>query len=97
MKRPTQIPHFNSIPPLTLLTASFAVAYSKVGSSSAYTTISGTSFTAHASQVTKGAKKGTEVIIFKRNGRESARAYQCCWGHITNCNRTYIDSYTEVI
>jgi hypothetical protein len=26
-----------------------------------------------------------------------ARSYQCCWGKQTNCNRTYIDSYTPEI
>ncbi len=36
-------------------------------------------------------------MIFKSDGQERARAYECCCGHVTNCNRTHIDMYTEAI
>jgi hypothetical protein len=64
---------------------------------SVYTTAFGTRFTAEARLAKKGQHKGQKVIIFKQNGKEMARAYECCWGHETNCNRTYIDSYSPNI
>lgn len=40
---------------------------------------------------------GRKVILFKRNGAESARAYECCWGHYYNCNRTRFGMYAKVL
>lgn len=54
-------------------------------------------FIAVASRAIKGKNKGEKVIVFKSEGREMARSYPCCWGHTTNCNRTYIDCYTSVL
>ena len=54
-------------------------------------------FIAVASRTTKGRHKGEYVIVFKSEGKEMARSYPCCWGHRTNCNRTYIDCYTSVL
>ncbi|NLY65611.1 MAG: hypothetical protein GX070_11765 [Alcaligenaceae bacterium] len=46
----------------------------------------------------KGLHKGQRVIrYFNSQGSERARAYEDCWGHKTNCNRTYIDCYTKAI
>ncbi len=55
------------------------------------------SFTAEATTGQKGEHSGERVIIFRSNNVEMARAYECCWGHQTNCNKTYIDCYTQVI
>ena len=45
-----------------------------------------------------GKHKGEKVIIFLTDGgEERARSYACCWGHITNCNRTYIDRFSGAI
>jgi hypothetical protein len=54
-------------------------------------------FTAIPTTAQKGTHKGERVIIFASNGAEMARAYECCWGHQTNCNSTYIDCYTMAI
>lgn len=61
-----------------------------------YTTGNQTPFTVSASIVTRGKHKGEPVIKFYSGGREKARSYRCCWNHITNCGRTYIDCYTQV-
>lgn len=61
------------------------------------TTGDGTPFTARAALTTRGVHKGERVIIFRSNGQERARAYECCWGHGTNCNRTHIACYSEAV
>lgn len=73
----------------------FLEAVELIQSNKNYVTSSGKQFTAEAKKTTKGNHKGKITIIFLRNGKESARAYECCWGHITNCNNTYINMYTE--
>lgn len=35
------------------------------------------------------------VIRFLRNGIESARSYECCWGFYYNCNRTRFGMYAK--
>lgn len=62
-----------------------------------YTSGNQTPFTVSASIATRGKHKGEPVIIFRSDGSERARAYKCCWGHVTNCGRTYIDCYTSVL
>jgi hypothetical protein len=37
------------------------------------------------------------VIRFFQNDKEYARAYQCCWGHYYNCNRTRIGMYVRAL
>ena len=59
-----------------------------------YTFGNKTPFTISASIATRGKHKGEPVIIFRSDGSERSRAYKCCWGHDTNCSRTYIDCYT---
>jgi hypothetical protein len=77
----------------------FSSAFKSISAAPArvYKTQAGTPFTAIAKTVTKGSRLHQEVIIFKQDGKEMARAYEKCWGHTVNCNRTYIDSYTPVI
>jgi hypothetical protein len=58
------------------------------------TTGNDTPFTAVAGITTRGQHNGDPVIRFFSEGQERARAYECCWGHKTNCNRTHIDCYT---
>ncbi len=41
------------------------------------------------------AKGNRRVIRYFRNGKEYGRAYECCWRHRTNCNRTWIGLYSE--
>ena len=62
-----------------------------------YTSGNKTPFTILAKVTTKGRHKGKPVLVFFTNGKEKARSYECCWGHVTNCSRTYIDCYTSVI
>ena len=61
------------------------------------TTGNNTPFTAEATYATRGAHRDQQVIVFRSDGQERARAYQCCWGHQTNCNSTHIDCYTQAI
>ena len=79
---------------------SFAEAYRMVSSNPVkeYRTSGNQSpFVAVASKAGRGNHMGEKVIIFKTEGKEMARCYPCCWGHMTNCNRTYIDCYTSVL
>ena len=95
MARPTVEPHYG----LVRNSKSFIDAFQAVqeNPSKTYSTNSGKEFTAVARMTTKGVKKGEKVIIFYRQGRESARSYSCCWGHQTNCYKTYIDPYSHKI
>ena len=56
-------------------------------------TSTGKEFVASANTTNDGRK----VIRFFRNRRESARAYECCWGHYYNCNRTRFGMYAKAI
>jgi hypothetical protein len=62
-----------------------------------HTTGNQTPFSVRACLCKKGPHANDKVIIFFTKGTEKARAYSCCWGHITNCNRTYIDCFTKAI
>ena len=55
------------------------------------------SFAAKATTAAKGDHKGKKVIRFFQDGKEYARAYECCWGFTTNCHGTYIGCYTAAI
>ncbi|WP_147479925.1 hypothetical protein [Pseudomonas syringae group genomosp. 3] len=61
------------------------------------TTGNGTAFTARARLAQRGARLGQPVIVFYSNGTEKARAYACCWGRQTNCNKTHINTYTAAL
>ena len=79
---------------------SFDEAYEFIGRNfdkTFHTTGNQTRFIARAAKCTRGAHAGKAVIIFCTKGTEKARAYACCWGHITNCNRTYIDCFTAAL
>ena len=93
--RPTKPAHYSFTN--TRLDFTLAIAYIQNNPDKIYTTIAGNNFTAHVATTSKGRRKGELVIIFKQNNKEYARAYSCCWGHITNCHRTYIDSYSTTI
>jgi len=60
-------------------------------------TAKGERFEAVAYTAGKGPHKGQKVIRFLKKGREFARAYECCWGHTTNCNKTRIAVYSAAI
>ena len=57
------------------------------------TTETGTSFEARADVTRRGPHSGERVIRFFQHSDEYARAYECCWGHYHNCNRTRIGMY----
>lgn len=42
-------------------------------------------------------QSGKEVIIFLQGGKEYVRAYECCWGHYYNCNRTRFGMYANAL
>jgi hypothetical protein len=56
-----------------------------------------TPFTVIASHSARGKHPNQPVLRFMSRGKEKARSYECCWGHITNCNRTHIDCYTKAM
>ena len=60
-------------------------------------TSGGERFEAVAYTAAKGPHRGQKVIRFLTKGREFARAYECCWGHTTNCNKTRIEVYSAAI
>jgi hypothetical protein len=61
------------------------------------TTGNQTPFVVTATRAKKGKHPNERVLWFMSHGRRRAPAYECCWGHRTNCNSTYIDCYTEAI
>jgi hypothetical protein len=61
------------------------------------TTMRGTDFVVHAEITQKGPHAGEKVIRFMQDNKESARAYECCWGHYYNCNRTRIGMYCSAL
>lgn len=54
-------------------------------------TLVGTSFQTSSDT----ARDGRIVIKFFQDGKEYGRAYECCWGHYYNCNRTRIGMYVK--
>jgi len=60
-------------------------------------TARGERFEAVAYTAGKGPHQGQKVIRFLKKGREFARAYECCWGHTTNCGKTRIGAYCTAI
>lgn len=57
----------------------------------------GTKFTALADITKRGAHEVKPVIRFFQRGTEYVRAYECCWGHYYNCNRTRIGMYCQAL
>jgi len=62
-----------------------------------HTTGNETPFVVTATSRKKGKHANERVLRFISHGKEQACAYDCCWGHRTNCNSTHIDIYTEAI
>ncbi len=94
IRRPTRPAHHNIG---IVLDMTFEQAYAALDPSEILSTAAGTRFTAETRAFTRGAPNNRKVIIFRTRGRERARAYECCWGFQTNCNRTYIDTYTTAL
>jgi hypothetical protein len=61
------------------------------------TTKEGTVFDASVDICQKGRHAGEQVIRFFEKEQEFARAYECCWGHYLNCNRTWIGMYSVAL
>jgi hypothetical protein len=94
--KPSRPPHYEKV--RNRLTFEEAYQHISTNPVAVYRTAGNeTPFVAVASTAVRGAHKGEQVIVFKTEGIERARSYLCCWGHRTNCNRTYIDCYTSVI
>jgi len=96
IKKPTRPPHFSRCENKM----SFVEAYEFMSDNADmifYSTGNKTPFIAKATIGIKGSHKNKKVIRFFTKGTEKARAYSCCWGHITNCNRTYINCFTAAI
>jgi len=56
-----------------------------------------TDFIAQAEITQKGPHTGEKVMRFMQDGKEYARAYECCWGRYYNCNRTRIGMYCSAL
>ena len=95
--KPTKPPRHGTVPN----PKSFAAAYAWVTRHprNTYRTAgNGRPFRATAQTATRGVHRGERVLIFRTlEGVERARAYRGCWGHHTNCNRQWIDCYTQQI
>ena len=67
------------------------------GELSLLTEVEGKPFIAKATVATRGQHQGEKVIIFlhEKDGKqtESARGYECCWGHYYNCYGIGIGMY----
>jgi hypothetical protein len=61
----------------------------------------GKTFIAKATEAVRGQHSGQRAIVFlhEKNGKrtESARAYECCWGHYYNCYGTRIGMYFKAL
>ena len=60
-------------------------------------TSTGSPFTVRSSFTSRGPHKGENTLRFFKGKQEFARAYQCCWGHYSNCNRTRIGMYRKAL
>jgi hypothetical protein len=60
-------------------------------------TAAGTHFTAQAAITNSGSHSGEPTIRFFQRGTEYARAYECCWRHYYNCNRTRMGMYCQAL
>ena len=71
------------------------------GELSLQTEIEGKPFIAKATVATRDERSGQRVIVFlhENDGKriESARAYECCWGHYYNCYGTRIGMYFKAL
>jgi hypothetical protein len=84
IKKPTRPPHFSRCENKM----AFVEAYEFLSDNADmifYSTGNKTPFIAKATIGIKGSHKNKKVIRFFTKGTEKARAYSCCWGHITNC------------
>jgi len=96
IKKPTRPPHFGKCE----IKVSFDEAYEFIrhnADKTFYSTGNQTPFIAISSKCIKGRHKDERVIRFFTKRTEKARAYSCCWGHITNCNGTYINCFTVAL
>jgi hypothetical protein len=92
VKKRSRPPHFDRTRPRLTFGAAYA-AVSRNPGQVYHTTGNGTPFTATAQHALRGTHRGQRVIVFRSDGVERARAYECCWTHRTNCNCTYVDCY----
>lgn len=60
-------------------------------------TRTGSPFTVVNSFASRGLHKGEKTLRLFKGEQEFARAYQCCWGHYYNCNRTRIGMYCRAL
>ena len=79
------------------LTFGEAYVHAQANPTLEYCTVGAKTFAVTATRGQKGRHKDERVLLFKSRGKERARAYDCCWGHRTNCNSTHIDIYTEAL
>ena len=98
MVRPTTSPHDGSISN----PSSFDEAWRRlsVSGTQELETNAGTPFAAKAHVTNQGNHKGENCILIKGEGpmvSYSIYIYDCCWGHKTNCSKTYIDAYTPLL
>lgn len=99
IRKPTRPAHFSNGQKRPRLTFDAAYKLIKENTRQRYFTTGNRSpFKATAQHGVRGRHREQKVIVFRApKGKERARAYRCCWGHRTNCNRTYIDCYVGAI
>ncbi|MBC7955783.1 MAG: hypothetical protein H7Y33_07935 [Cytophagales bacterium] len=93
--KPSLGPHFGEA--ANLLTFQEAFSLTEAWPQSSFETKSGKAMQVRASVGQKGKHTGERVLKFMDGATERARAYECCWGHQTNCNNQPIDLYSEAM
>ena len=93
-------PHRGNVP----LTCDFDkvwISLHAIGELMLQTEREGKPFIAKAIVASKGQHSGERAIVFlhEKDGKrtESARAYECCWGHYYNCFGTRIGMYFKAL
>jgi hypothetical protein len=97
--KPTKEPHYGHSAPPKSFNGVYAGTVGKPKSKTKHKTArNATPFFVSAQLVTRGPRRGKEVLIFRSvDGVERARTYSCCWKHKTNCIRQWIDCYTRAL
>jgi hypothetical protein len=94
--KPTKPPHFSRVDNRSTFNEAYAQIL-KYPDREYFTSGNATPFKAVATIGKQGNHAGEKVIRFFTHGTEKARSCPCCWGFKTNCNRTYIDCFTETL
>lgn len=98
MSMPTRPPHDGTVSNQKTFVAAIQ-NLQNTGPQNLYTA-NGTPFTAQVHLTHSGKHRGQDCIKVNGRGKKgdySIYIYSCCWGHETNCSRSYIKMYTPIL